>query len=470
VGALLDITERKLTQESLRTSEATLGVIVDELPVGIVITDAQGRVVRMNAASRQMWGITPETTSWRDYGQWVGYWPDTGERIRTEEWAMTRALLHGEVVRGELVECQQFHTGKRRLYLNNAAPVRDASGQIIGGVVAEQDVSERYAMERAVRESEARYRLLAEVAPMAVWLARSDGQVTFVNSWWVSLTGLSADASADEGWTSALQEEHRDRVTRAWRESTARGAPFELELPVRRAADGEVRWHLARALPYRGRDGAPAGWVTAAVDIHERRRDEDRVREEARRKDEFLAMLAHELRNPLAAVQSAQHLLARRLEGREGVERPLAVLERQTRALRRIVDDLLDVSRITRGMIELRREPLDLRAVVTRALDTVQDLLAQRGHRLDVALPAQPGMVVGDPVRLEQVVVNLLTNAAKYTEPGGSITLRLAEADGHLALEVADTGIGIEPALLARVFDLFEQADRDLDRTQGGLG
>lgn len=147
---------------ALHEREATLNAVLDALPVGVILADASGRIVRDNAANRALWGIAPETASWERYGEWVGWWPETGERIKAHEWGMARALLHGEVVMGELVECQQFDAGRRRFFLNNAAPVRNAEGSIVAGVVVQQDVTEARRAEAAVRESEARLRELNE--------------------------------------------------------------------------------------------------------------------------------------------------------------------------------------------------------------------------------------------------------------------------------------------------------------------
>jgi signal transduction histidine kinase/DNA-binding response OmpR family regulator len=194
------------------------------------------------------------------------------------------------------------------------------------------------------------------------------------------------------------------------------------------------------------------------------------IREADRRKSEFLAMLGHELRNPLAPILNALHLMRLREPDRAGVEQAREVAERQVRHLARLVDDLLDVSRINSGKIELRKSRVDLREAVNRAVAAVRPLIEERRHELSVSLPPEPALLEADEARLEQILANLLNNAAKYTEPGGQIMLDVAREDGSSVVRVRDTGIGIDPELLPRIFDMFTQADRSLDRSQGGLG
>ncbi|HEY0783236.1 MAG TPA: HAMP domain-containing sensor histidine kinase, partial [Thermoanaerobaculia bacterium] len=191
-----------------------------------------------------------------------------------------------------------------------------------------------------------------------------------------------------------------------------------------------------------------------------------------RRKDEFLAMLAHELRNPLGAISSASYILAHSGTGEGAAGRAVAIIQRQIQHLVRLVDDLLDVSRITRGKVELRREPLDLVEVVEQAVEMTGPVVDAKGHTLALSLPRSPVAVHGDATRLEQVVVNLIRNAATFTETGGriAVTLRADAANGIASIAIADNGVGIAPDLMPRIFDLFAQGRQELDRSAGGLG
>jgi signal transduction histidine kinase/CheY-like chemotaxis protein len=248
------------------------------------------------------------------------------------------------------------------------------------------------------------------------------------------------------------------------------------ELPLRSA--GKERFWDIHVLPVLDH-GVQIGALVRLTDVTERRRLAEELRQQAerlaqadRRKDEFLALLAHELRNPLAPIRNAVHLLGQAPAGGPVAERAREVLGRQVKHLARLVDDLLDVSRIARGKIRLQKEPLDLARLVQAAVDDRRPSLTAAGLTLDVVLPPKPVWVEGDPTRLAQVVDNLLVNAAKFTDPGGRVAVRLAAdpAGGRAQMTVRDTGVGIEAGLVAYLFEPFTQADRGLDRSRGGLG
>jgi PAS domain S-box-containing protein len=222
--------------------------------------------------------------------------------------------------------------------------------------------------------------------------------------------------------------------------------------------------------PVRDAHGAIIGVSKVARDVTARKRIEAQLRDADRRKDEFLAMLGHELRNPLAPIRNVTEVLRRTAGGNGSQAQLCTVLERQVAQMTRLLDDLLDVSRITQGKIQFRHEPVDMLTVVARAVETTRPLIDERGHHLHVNLPERTLRVTGDLARLVQAVANLLNNAAKYTPPGGEIRLSVEAEDGAVVLRVRDNGVGITAELLPRIFDLFVQADRTLERSQGGLG
>jgi signal transduction histidine kinase/ActR/RegA family two-component response regulator len=248
--------------------------------------------------------------------------------------------------------------------------------------------------------------------------------------------------------------------------SVAEQRPFEAQVRFRRA-DGEYRWFRSSGVPRRHADGAPLGYVGCSVDITEIKRSEDALREADRRKDEFLATLAHELRNPLAPIRSSLQLL------RESSDAPgelCAMLERQVDQMVRLVDDLLEISRMTQGRIELRRERVELVSVLRAALETSRPAIEAGSHRLELSLPGEPLAVDADPLRLAQVFVNLLDNAAKYTPDGGHIRLRAERRGDEVEIGVRDDGVGIPSELLPRVFEPFTRSPHALPRATGGLG
>ena len=225
------------------------------------------------------------------------------------------------------------------------------------------------------------------------------------------------------------------------------------------------RWLEISASPVRS-----GGVAVYFRDISVAKAAGEQLRNADRRKDEFLAMLGHELRNPLAPIRNGLHLLRVSAPGSEAAEQARGMMERQLNHLIRLVDDLLEVSRIRSGKIELRREPVELAAVVLSALETSRPVLEAARHKLDLILPAEPVMLHADFVRVAQVIANLLNNAAKYTDPEGQVALSVRREGAEAVISVRDSGVGIAPGLLPQVFDMFAQADGTRHRAQGGLG
>ena len=240
--------------------------------------------------------------------------------------------------------------------------------------------------------------------------------------------------------------------------------------------DGEIRWVSESGRVLRDEQGRSERMVGVTFDITDRKHAEEalrqaevQLREQAERKDEFLAMLAHELRNPLAPIRNAVQILRLIGTSESKADKAHDIIERQVGQLVRLVDDLLDVSRVSRGKVALHRETIDLRDVVRHALDTSQPLLGARGHAVQLSLPSEPVRVLGDAGRLAQVLSNLLNNAAKYTDAGGRVEVAVTQEE-EAVITVRDNGRGLDAAEQARVFETFYQAERDLERSEGGLG
>lgn len=360
-GIVYDITPRKVTEQALRESQhqalevarqaeserRRLDALLNAAPVGIIVADATGRLMHVNAENQRLWGNHPMSSAVSEYTEWKGWWADGserhGQRLEEHEWSMARALAGDDAPR-QIIEIEPFDApSDRRIVLNSGAPIRDDGGQIVGAVVAQMDITDQIRAEQALREAD-------------------------------------------------------------------------------------------------------------------------------QRKDEFLAMLAHELRNPLAPISAAAELMKFINLDAEHMRQTSEIIVRQVDHMTSLINDLLDVSRVTKGLIRLDKTPLDIRTTVTEAIEQVTPLIQARRHHLIMNLAPDTAIVLGDQKRLVQVVANLVNNAVKYTHEGGNILVKTEVRADHVLLEVIDDGIGLEPELASRVFDLFTQAEVTPDRSSGGLG
>jgi len=356
---------------------------------------------------------------------------------------------------------------EERFWTAVSTPVFGTDGAILCISHTTNDVTEPVRSEAALRESEARYRALTNATADVVYRMSPD---------WSQLRqldgrGFLKDTSdASRYWIDDyIPAEDQERIHLAIAAATRAKSTFELEHRVRRL-DGSVGWTYSRAVPMLDTRGDIEEWIGAASDITERKLAEEKLRESDRRKDEFLAMLAHELRNPLAPVGAAAALLQRARLDEDLVRKTSQIIGRQVAHMTALIDDLLDVSRVTRGQVELDEAALDMRAIVADAVEQVMPLVRARHQQLDVDVPAQPMPVMGDAKRLVQILANLLNNAAKYTQEGGRLRLAATVRGHDVVVDVVDDGIGMAPELAARAFDLFAQAERTSDRASGGLG
>jgi PAS domain S-box-containing protein len=323
--------------------------------------------------------------------------------------------------------------------------------------------------EAAVRLRERQLHTLAENTPDV--LSRFDRQLrhVYVNQAATEVTGLSSQQFLGRTHRQiGIPPELCDQWEVALRETFADGERRRMAFTY--AGKGGTRHYDSLLIPEVGDSGTIETVLSVAHDATETQRSALLLEEASRRKDEFLAMLAHELRNPLAPIRNASEILARKLADDPQMKKTVNLVKRQVTHLARLVDDLLDVSRITQGRIELRRVPQELAPILAQARESVEPLLREKQHVLLVSTSFEPLYVHGDHARLVQSVANVLTNAAKYTDPGGEIRLELRRQNEQAVIVVSDTGVGIAPELLPRVFDLFVQGDRSLDRSQGGLG
>jgi PAS domain S-box-containing protein len=329
----------------------------------------------------------------------------------------------------------------------------------------EQRVKERTA---ALEESEQRYRDLFENAGDLIYAATPEGCFLFVNRAWRTVLGYENDDVSNLSLTDILHGDHQGSFLEVCRRALG-GESLDRVESVFVAKDGRSLV-VEGSVNCRSVEGRPVATRGIFRDITERKRMEEELKQMARRKDEFLAMLAHELRNPLAPIRNALQIMRLASHDADVVAEARGMMERQVQNMVRLIDDLMDVSRISRGKIELRKERLNLAAILQSAVEISGTQIKAGRHELAITLPSEPIWVHADQTRLAQVVANLLNNAAKYTEPGGRIWLN-AERNGEQAvIRVRDNGIGVPADMVPHIFDVFVQVSSSLDRSQGGLG
>lgn len=364
--------------------------------------------------------------------------------------------------------------GKRIMVLNaRRFPPEGQHTELI--LLAIEDVTKERLMGAALQVSEVRYRRLFQTAFDGILiLDAATGVIADANPFMSGLLGYElADLVGKELWEIGLFRD-KEESQATYRKLREEGYVRYEHLPLRTNRGHQVEVEFVSNVY----DEDHRQVVQCNIrDITERSRLMKEMQSKTvaladlnRRKDEFLAMLSHELRNPLAPILNAVHLL--RLQGNENLvqQQGRSMIERQVGQLTHLIDDLLEVSRIATGRVKLRQESVDVRGIVERAVDATRPLSDRKKHQVSVSLPPKPVWLHADPTRLEQIVVNLLNNASKYTDEGGHIEVSVHQEGEEMVLRVRDTGVGIAPELLPRIFDLFTQADRSLDRAQGGLG
>jgi two-component system CheB/CheR fusion protein len=372
----------------------------------------------------------------------------------------------------DTVAPQEFTTQERngRWYLLRLRPYRTLDNRIDGVVMSFVDIESLMQAEAALRRSANRLAILQDDAPLGIRECDADGRITRVNEAYCEITGYRREELLGRSFLDFVLPEDRPQAEEQWRQ-TMTGATAR-HLGERRLVHklGHEIWVETQGFALRNESGAPSIGVAFEQDVTARKRAQSDLVAADRSKTEFLAMLAHELRNPLAPLLNVAELLTTDLPPERFAELR-TILERQIRNLSRMTDDLLDLSRISQGRLQLRREVVDLRGVVRRVADLFRPTLDARSQQFSVSITDEPLFIHADPVRIEQVIDNLLTNASKFTGAGGHIRVRLAASGDEAAeLRVSDDGAGIADSFLSQIFDPFTQADDSLDRRRGGLG
>lgn len=461
VNVLVDITDRKHSEAVLRESEQRFAKFMQHLPGLAWIKDVEGRYMFVNdAAARAFRRPREEICGRRDEDLFP---PETAVLFRDND---ARAVACATGV--ETIEMLEHEDGWHHSIVSKfpiAGP--DGATAMIGGMAI--DITERIHAEQSVRTSERLYRAIGESIDYGVWVCDPQGRNIYTSESFLKLVGLTQDQCSNLGWGDVLHPDDMADTLAAWQQCVRTGKQWDREHRVR-DVDGGWRSVLARGVPVRNERGEITAWAGINLDISRLKDVENQLREADRRKDEFLAMLAHELRNPLAPISNSLNLLRLTDDLSPSAVRVREIMEQQVAQLIHLVDDLLEVSRITRGKIELRREMIELASVVRGVVEASRPLIEAARHQLAIALPPEPLTLHADAVRLTQVLSNLLNNAAKYTDHGGQIWLTARRLGNEVMISVRDTGVGLPVEMLPRIFDLFAQVDRTLHRSQGGLG
>ncbi|MFD2365466.1 PAS domain S-box protein [Pseudoduganella sp. GCM10020061] len=460
-----DSTEQVKSEQRLRESEVRFRLMADSIPQIVWITDSEGRHEFFNAQWHRYTGASPNQENAAEIAAQFVHPDDRASTMQAWQDAARegRTFITEHRIRSA--------AGDYRWFLVRAEPHRDpASGAIVRWFGTSTDVHESKRLEASLRQREERYRklfnsidegfctieMIFDEAGRAV-----DYRYCEVNAMFVEQTGLH---NVEGKRVRELLPEHESRWFEIYGSVARTGEPVRFENEARDLK----RWYDLYA--FRPDESDTRLVAVLFKDITERKRLEQDMQRSARRKDEFLAMLAHELRNPLAPIGAAADLLRLGRIDEAHVRQTSDVIARQVRHMSSLVDDLLDVSRVTTGRIVLETAALDAKKIVADAVEQARPLIEARRHHIGLHMPPQPAWIEGDANRLVQVVANLLNNAAKYTPEGGNIGLRIEVQGGQVLIAVKDNGIGLAPDFLEGVFDMFSQAQRTADRSQGGLG
>ncbi|HEX5030308.1 MAG TPA: PAS domain S-box protein [Candidatus Eisenbacteria bacterium] len=464
-GAVLVFRDATLERRAHEAS-ARLAAVVESSGDAIMTKTLDGTIRTWNRGAKRLFGYEPEEIIGRSITTLI-----PPERLH-EEAEIIERLKSGQPY--ERLETVRLAKGGRRIIVSlSISPLRDADGEIVGASKIVHDVTDMVAVREALaREKELLATTLSSIGD-GVIVTDAEGRVTFLNSEAQRLTGWTEDDARGLALAEVFRivgEETRTTVKSPVEEVLRRNAVVGLaNHTILIARDGSERAIDDSAAPIRV-EGVISGVVLVFRDVSERRQAEAILREEDRRKDEFLAILSHELRNPIAPIGMAVDLMRKKGPTDPELRELRDIIERQTNQLARLLDDLMDVSRIVSGKIVLRQERASLGLAVSSAVEAVRPALGARGHQLTVELPPDPVYVEGDLARLAQVFSNLLHNAVKYTDPGGRISISLEREGSDALVRVRDNGIGLTVDQMSRIFQMFAQGSRLTEGTQQGLG
>ena len=491
----IDITQRKQAEKALRRSENQLRKVLDTLPVYVGLLKPDGRVININQTALAGVGIQLEDVLDRPFAETP--WWDFDSNIQAQISDAIKKSAAGEAI---CVDIWGKGRGKDNHILVefNMIPIFNEEGQVEYIVPSGIDITEREASKQALQASEYKLRLITEVIPQQVWTALPDGKIDYINQRWQEYTGVTVEEITEDGWSTIVHPDDLERVSKTWNKAVETGGKYNIKARLRQA-DGMYRWFLGRARPLYNEQGEIIKWYGTNTDITRIKQLEEKLRQQTKDltkanqiKDEFLAIVSHELRTPLNPILGWSQLLAGGKLDAQKTSMGIEIIQRNAKLQAQLIDDLLDVSRILRGKLNLKPIPLNLESVIKSALATVQMAAEAKSINIETQFEPNIGRVSGDAGRLQQIVWNLVSNAIKFTPEGGRVTIKLSSVIGRSLLaknnvpstndngqrtknqfaqiQVIDTGQGIDPEFLPYVFDRFRQAESSTTRKFGGLG
>ncbi len=460
-----DITERKAAEVALRTRTAQLNFALASTGVGMWLNTLPLGKLDWDERTRELFFVPPNVDATAGLF-WSRLHPDDREptRLAVESALRDKTLyaIDHRAVNPATGEVRWIRSAGQATYTEDGTPIR------FDGV--NYDITERKQTEAALRDSEEKYRFLVNAVPSLVWSCSADGTTDYHNDRWYEYTGLDPNSSDSEDWRQVVHPDDIGPAIERWTNSLKTGERYQTEYRLRRASDGQYLWWQAEAIPMRDKNGQITRWFGTCTNVNERHLAEEELQAADRRKDEFIAILAHELRNPLAPIRNAVQIL--KVKGPQDPELMWCrdIIDRQVAQMSRLLDDLLDISRITRNKLALRLSRVPLNVVIESAVETSRPLIDQMRQQLVVRMPTESVMLEADATRLAQVFSNLLSNAAKYSNPQSRIWLTSVRQGDDLIVSVKDEGIGIVKDHLEQVFEMFSQEGPAIERSQGGLG
>ncbi|MGH8665665.1 MAG: PAS domain S-box protein [Burkholderiales bacterium] len=450
--------ERRDAEKRLRVSEQELSDFFETAAIGLHWVGSDGIILRANQAELAMLGYAHEEYVGRHIAEFHV------DRVVIDD--MLACLRRGEAVRDRASQMRHKDGSIRDVLINSS--VLFENGEFVHTRCFTLDITERTRSAQALAESERSLRLVSDNVPALISYIDKDHHYRFVNARYRDWLDIDQDSLSNIHMRDMLGGEiYEGRLP--YVEQVLKGETVRFESVTPHRASG-YRATDVSYVPHIDRNGVVQGFYVLGFDITDRKRTEEALKETDRRKDEFLATLSHELRNPLAPLKNSLHLLRMLSSPDARTSAVHEMMERQVNHLVRLVDDLLEMSRISRGVLELRPERVDLSAIVRNAVETSQPLIERAGHRLELTLPQRTLWLDGDPVRLAQILSNLLNNAAKYTPAGGRIALHAWEDVAEIVIAVKDNGIGIAPEALVRIFEMFSRGEHTDEPGDSSLG